>query len=328
MRDKLRNKIFQIKDGAGFEKTCIEMFRYQYKFNTIYRKFSDLLKITPSSVDKIEKIPFLPIEFFKGHKVVTGKPDGDFTLFESSGTTGSDVSKHYVKEIELYRESFTRGFELFFGPVNSYSILALLPSYLERPGSSLVYMINDFIKKTKENGSGSYLYDNEALLGKIGELQKSGNKIILWGVSFALLDLAGKAGISLEDVMVFETGGMKGRRREMTREELHGSLKKGFNIETVYSEYGMTELLSQAYSKGSGVFTTVPWMKVLIRDMNDPLDYTVRGKTGGINIIDLANIDSCCFIATQDLGRLHDDGSFEVMGRFDNSDVRGCNLMI
>ena len=328
MRDKLRNKIFQIKDGAGFEKTCIEMFRYQYKFNTIYRKFSDLLKITPSSVDKIEKIPFLPIEFFKGHKVVTGKHDGDFTLFKSSGTTGSDVSKHYVKEIELYRESFTRGFELFFGPVNSYSILALLPSYLERPGSSLVYMINDFIRKTKENGSGSYLYDHEELLGKIRELQNSGNKIILWGVSFALLELAGKAGISLKDVLVFETGGMKGRRREMAREELHESLRKGFNTETVYSEYGMTELMSQAYSKGSGVFRTVPWMKVLIRDMNDPLDYTIQGKTGGINIIDLANIDSCCFIATQDLGRLHADGSFEVMGRFDNSDVRGCNLMI
>jgi phenylacetate-coenzyme A ligase PaaK-like adenylate-forming protein len=328
MRENLRNKIFQINDDAGFEKTCIEVFRYQYKFNTIYRKFTDLLDIAPSSVDRIGKIPFLPIEFFKVHKVVTGKPNDDFTVFESSGTTGADVSRHYVKEMGLYRESFSRGFELFFGPVRLYSILALLPSYLERPGSSLVFMINDFIERTSENGSGSYLYDHEALLGKVQNLLKAGKKVILWGVSFALLDLAGRAGVNLKDVTVIETGGMKGRRREMTREELHELLKKGLNIETVNSEYGMTELLSQAYSSGNGIFRTVPWMKVLTRDMNDPFAYTARGKTGGINIIDLANIDSCSFIATQDLGKLHDNGSFEVMGRFDNSDVRGCNLMI
>lgn len=327
-RDSIRNKIFTISSYRDFEDACLETFRYQYKFNTIYRKFCDLMGSTPRSAGSLPDIPFLPIEFFRDHRVVTGNAENFPLVFESSGTTEMRTSRHFVAEPELYRESFTRGFTQFFGKPGDFVFLALLPSYLERESSSLVYMVDHFIKKTKSKGSGFYLHDHRALVQKIEELKKEDFRIILFGVSFALLDLAEGIGPDLQGVTVIETGGMKGRRREITREELHERLEAGLNIDGVCSEYGMTELLSQAYSTGDGIFDTVPWMKVLVRDINDPLTSLEEGDTGGINVIDLANIDSCCFIATQDLGRLHPDGRFEVMGRFDNSDLRGCNLMI
>ena len=322
------NKIFGISVQDDFVKTALEIFHYQAEANEVYRKFIDLLRIRRSDIDKPEKIPFLPASFFREHKIVTGKSD-EVTVFESSGTSGSEVSRHYVSDTSVYRESFLRTFTLFYGDPSDYLIAALLPSYTERENSSLVFMMNEIIRKSANPGSGFYAENIPDMLSNIKTARNKGEKIFLIGVSFALLDLAERYSPDLEGAIVMETGGMKGRRKEITRNELHSTLQKGFNVKSIHSEYGMTELLSQAYSKGEGVFHTPPWMKVIIRDPQDPLSVISEpGRTGGINIIDLANVNSCSFIATDDMGKLHEDGSFEVLGRLDNSDIRGCNLMI
>jgi hypothetical protein len=284
----------------------------------------------PEKVGSPEEIPFLPAGFFREHRVITGKGKPEL-VFESSGTTSATPARHYVLEAEVYWESYSRGFEFFFGKPSGYCILALLPSYAERKNSSLVYMASGLIGLSGHPSSGFYLHNREELLEKIMELEASGERYLLLGVSFALADLAEylvrKNPLKLKHALILETGGMKGRREEMTREELHEKLKPGFGVSTVGSEYGMTELLSQAWSKGNGLFHCPPWMKIMIRDPYDPLSPQIKESSGGINIIDLANMRSCSFLATQDIGRLHPDGSFEVLGRFDNSDIRGCNLM-
>jgi len=319
--------IFDIESYADFNSMALQIFRFQYQNNPVYQKFCNLLGKTDDSVPSIGEIPFLPIEFFKSKKIITGTgvPKIRFT---SSGTTGSRTSTHHVLDVSLYEMSFRKAFEFFYGPVTDYCILALLPSYLERKGSSLIYMVEDLIKHSDHSDSGFYLHNTLGLRNKLEELENKGSKTLLIGVSFALLDLIDKFPVPLKNTIVMETGGMKGRRKEMIREELHDTLKKGFGVSSIHSEYGMTELLSQAYSSGDGLFRTPPWMKILIRDTEDPLTLQNSGKTGGINVIDLANANSCSFIATQDLGKLHGDGSFEVLGRFDHSDIRGCNLMV
>ncbi len=321
------DSIFNIKTNAQFESKVFEIFNFQYKNNTVYREFCNHFKKTPSNINGVHDIPFLPIDFYKSKKVVS-TTEIPQTIFTSSGTTGSIVSKHYVENIELYEKSYIKGFETFYGPIKDFCVLALLPSYLERKGSSLIYMANDFIAQSKHKESGFYLNDLSDLKETLETLKKGNIKTLLIGVSFALLDFVEEYNLDLKNVIIMETGGMKGRRKEMIREELHYTLKKGFGVVNIHSEYGMTELLSQAYSKGNGIFNTPPWMKVLVRDPEDPLSYHSTGKTGGINVIDLANIYSCSFIATQDLGKIHQDDSFEILGRFDHSDIRGCNLMV
>ncbi|NPA42471.1 MAG: acyl transferase [Chlorobi bacterium] len=310
---------------AEFEAAALDLFRRHYAHNPAYRRFADLIGRRPEEVRTLEDIPFLPVEVFKYHRVIAAPPPYE-AVFESSGTTGMVRSRHYVKDLSLYRRSFLRGFELFYGSPSNYLILALLPSYLERKNSSLVYMMNELIRRARP-GSGFYLHDTDRLYRGLSEGMERGEKILLFGVSFALLDFAQQYRPRLRNAIVMETGGMKGRRKEPVREELHAALKDAFGTDRIHSEYGMTELLSQAYSPGEGRFRTPPWMKVLIRDPEDPLSYLPAGRTGGINIIDLANVYSCPFIATGDLGRMHADGSFEVLGRFDHSEVRGCNLL-
>jgi len=285
------------------------------------------LNCLPNKVNTLEKIPFLPIECFKTEKVYCGHTTPQ-QIFTSSGTTGAQTSRHYVKELSLYEQSFRKGFEHFYGDIRDYVVLALLPSYLERTGSSLITMVADLIELSGSEYSGFYLNEYDRLAQRLQTLDASGKKVLLIGVSFALLDLITEHTFSLKNTIVMETGGMKGRRKELVREELHALLCKGFGVEMIHSEYGMTELLSQAYSAGKGIYKCVPWLKVLIRDTNDALSYLPTGKTGGLNIIDLANRESCSFIATQDLGKLYLDGTFEVLGRFDNADIRGCNLLI
>ena len=319
--------IFNLSTSAHFEAIAMKVFRYQYKNNPIFHEFCEYLGKSDTSVHTLIEIPFLPIEFFKSKRIITGKNLSD-TIFTSSGTTGQSTSKHYVTDIELYKKSYLKGFEYFYGSISDYCILALLPSYLERKGSSLIYMIDDLIKKSNHPESGFYLYQIDVLAEKLKKLDSKGEKVLLIGVSFALLDLVEKHQLQLKNTVVMETGGMKGRRKELIREELHGTLKKGFGVERIHSEYGMTELLSQAYSHGNGIFKTPPWMKILIRDTEDPLTFLPYGKSGGINVVDLANMNSCSFIATQDLGKKYADESFEILGRFDHSDIRGCNLMI
>jgi phenylacetate-coenzyme A ligase PaaK-like adenylate-forming protein len=319
--------IFRIKNSKEFSSTALEVFKYQYSNNKVYQEFCDFLDVVPSNVKLIEDIPFLPIEFFRTKQLLstTKRPS---VVFTSSGTTGNHISRHYVPEISLYQQSFRSGFELFYGDVKEYCILALLPSYLEREGSSLVYMVNDLIQISNHPESGFYLEDQEVLAQKLKRLDTEGVKVLLIGVSFALLDMAEANSFQLRNTIIMETGGMKGRRKELIREELHNKIQLGFGINTVHSEYGMTELLSQAYSNGHGIFYTPPWMKVLVRDTEDPLSWNPEGRSGGINIIDLANFYSCSFLATQDLGKIRGDGGFEVLGRFDHADVRGCNLMV
>ncbi|MBE9480093.1 MAG: acyl transferase, partial [Bacteroidetes bacterium] len=314
-------KIFNISSVNSFNETALEIFRYQYRNNSIYREFTDRLAIKINEIKHYLQIPFLPIEFFKNYEIntVNSKPS---LVFLSSGTTGSIKSKHYIVDVKVYEESFRRCFEIFYGNVSNYCILALLSSYLERKNSSLVYMIKDLIERSGNPDSGFYLNNYNELIDKLNRLKNSGKKVILFGVTFALLDIAGKYSLDFPDLIVIETGGMKGRRKEIIREELHEILCRGFGVKTIHSEYGMTELLSQAYSKGKGIFKTPQWMKILIRDINDPLTIIGNYKSGGINVIDLANYYSCSFIATQDLGKLHKDGSFEVLGRFDTSDIR------
>jgi len=320
-------RIFDISNEQEFEVLALEIFRYQSHANPVYSEYIKLLGISPGSVNKIDEIPFLPVGFFRDHKVISGgaKPE---IVFESSGTTSTVASRHYVADKELYRESFLKGFELFYGIPEDYCILALLPSYLEREHSSLVYMTGELIRMSGHPDSDFYLDNIDSLVGKLRDLEKSGEKSILLGVSFALADLADNHPMKLQNTIIMETGGMKGRRKEMTREELHGILTEGFGISSIHSEYGMTELLSQAWSKSEGVFRCPPWMKIIIRDPYDPLSVLDRESSGGINIIDLANIHSCSFIATQDIGRLNRAGDFEILGRFDDSDIRGCNLLV
>ena len=321
------NISFTIKSEKEFVKTALQLFKKQFEENSVYREFCDHLNIKSQEVKSLKDIPFLPIQFFKTHDVKTGEFTPDIT-FLSSGTTGQIQSQHKVKNLSLYEESFTKTFNHFYGNIEDYVVLGLLPSYLEREGSSLIYMVNDFIKKSKYNESGFYLNELEQLSQTLINLDKSGKKILLIGVSFALLDLVEKKSFQLKNTIVMETGGMKGRRKEMIRKELHDILSRGFGVDHIHSEYGMTELLSQAYSKGQSKFECPPHMKILIRDTEDPFHYFDKGKTGGINVIDLANIDSCPFIATQDLGKKINSKEFEILGRFDQSDIRGCNLLV
>ena len=323
----LEERIFQINDKASFEKCSLEVFQFQYEQNSIYRKFCEHLKRNPGNVGSIEDIPFLPIEFFKSHDVLC-RDLPDEIIFTSSGTTGMTPSRHLVPKLDIYEQSFRKAFELFFGKSSDYTILALLPSYLERTGSSLIYMADDLIRSSGNTESGFYLNDLNSLSAKLKKLDKAGKKTLLIGVSFALLDLVEKQDFQLNHCTIMETGGMKGRRKELIRAELHEILKKGFGVSEIHSEYGMTELLSQAYSKGDGLFDCPPWMDILIRDPEDALTLNPLGKSGGINVIDLANLYSCSFIATQDLGKKFKNGKTEILGRFDNSDIRGCNLMV
>lgn len=319
--------IFNFHSNDEFEKMALGLFQFQAKNNLVYKEFLGHLKIDVQSVKNISEIPFLPIQFFKSQKVVSSEKTIQRT-FLSSGTTGNEQSKHFVADLSVYEESFTKGFGHFYGSVENYAVLALLPSYLEREGSSLIYMANDFIKNSKNEKSGFYLNNLEELAKNLVDLDKNNEKVLLIGVSFALLDLVEKHKFNLNNTIVMETGGMKGRRKELIREELHQILREGFGVENIHSEYGMTELLSQAYSKGNGIFECPPWMKILTRDTEDALTVLPEGKSGGINVIDFANINSCSFIATQDLGKTYSNGTFEVIGRFDNSDIRGCNLMV
>ncbi|MCP9198742.1 acyl transferase [Gramella sp. GC03-9] len=322
----LTERIFQISSEQEFNSVCMEVFKFQFENNPVYGQFCRLLGKNPENVRSIKKIPFLPIEFFKTKRILSEDKDPEI-IFTSSGTTGNQTSEHLVTDLNIYEKSFLAGFEKFYGPASDYIFLALLPSYLERQGSSLIYMVDKLIRKSGDPNSGFYLDDLDSLTQKLKELDSQGKKVILIGVSFALLDLVEKTSFNLKNTIVMETGGMKGRRKEMIRQELHENLKKGFGVESIHSEYGMTELLSQAYSTGNGIFECPSWMKILIRDPEDALSLQAKGKTGGINVIDLANINSCSFIATQDLGRISGT-QIEILGRFDNSDIRGCNLLV
>ncbi len=303
------------------------MFRFQYDNNLVYREFCDLVNQNKQTVKSLKQIPFLPIQFFKSHDVVSNADKAE-TIFTSSGTTGSITSKHIVTDLSWYEQSYRQAFSQFYGNIQDYTVLALLPSYLERQGSSLIHMVEDLIQLSNNPDSGFYLNDYDALVEKLLQQEQENKNVLLIGVTFALLDLIEKQNFKLENTIIMETGGMKGRRKEMIREELHEILTNGFGVKAIHSEYGMTELLSQAYSLGNGIFECPSWMQIHIRDTEDPLTYISNGKTGGINVIDLANINSCSFVATQDLGKKYDNGSFEVLGRFDNSDIRGCNLMV
>ena len=319
--------IFSISTQKQFEKIALKVFRFQYENNLVYKEFCDFMKVKVQEVKSLQQIPFLPIQFFKSHSVVSNTNPVQET-FTSSGTSGQINSKHFVTNISIYEESYRKGFAQFYGNIEDYVVLALLPSYLEREGSSLIYMFKDLIEKTNNPESGFYLNEYQSLIDKLIFLDNSGQNVILIGVTYALLDLIEQQQFQLNNTFIMETGGMKGKRKEMIREELHDQLCKGFGVTAIHSEYGMTELLSQAYSLGEGVFECPSWMKILIRDPEEALTFVNDGKTGGINVIDLANINSCSFIATQDLGKKNPNNSFEVLGRFDNSDIRGCNLMV
>jgi phenylacetate-coenzyme A ligase PaaK-like adenylate-forming protein len=326
--------IFTIANQKQFEKIALKVFRFQYENNLVYRDFCNFLKVEKSSVKSLQQIPFLPIQFFKSHEVISSTNPVQET-FTSSGTTGMITSKHLVTDVTLYEQSYRNAFSQFYGNIEDYAVLALLPSYLERKGSSLIYMVNDLIQLSNNTNSGFYLHNYDELTSKLIELDSEGQNVLLIGVTYALLDLIEQQNFQLQNTIVIETGGMKGKRKEIIREELHEILCKGFGVSNIHSEYGMTELLSQAYSLGNGIFECPNWMQILIRDTEDALSYVSTGKTGGINVIDLANINSCSFIATQDLGKKYPNnhasrqtGSFEVLGRFDNSDIRGCNLMV
>lgn len=311
----------------NFQDKALEIFRYQASNNPVYQEYLQRISCTIKSVNSLEKIPFLPISFFKTHAIITENQTPE-KVFLSSGTTGTERSKHQVADLKLYEESFRKTFDYFFGNVQDYTIFALLPSYVEQKDSSLVYMVNDLIKQTKNKDSGFYLTASHHLIEKLLERDAQGEKTLLIGVTYALLDLIERQKLQLKNTLIMETGGMKGRRKELIKSELHAILKKGFGVQTIYSEYGMTELLSQAYSLGGTQFQTPPWMQILIREVEDPFTLLPNEKSGGINIIDLANINSCSFIATQDLGKTFANGTFEVLGRFDHSDIRGCNLMV
>lgn len=319
--------IFQINSKKEFEKITLKVFRHQYDNNLVYQQFCNFLKKDKTNVKSLTEIPFLPIQFFKSHNILSTDESIQQT-FTSSGTTGVQTSKHFVTDVNWYEMSYRLGFSEFYGNIEDYCVLALLPSYLEREGSSLIYMVEDLIQRSNHQDSGFYLHNYDELISKLIELDHLGQNVILIGVTYALLDLIEQQNFQLKNTIIMETGGMKGKRKEMIREELHTVLCKGFGVTKIHSEYGMTELLSQAYSLGDGIFECPPWMQILIRDTEDALTYVSEGKTGGINVIDLANINSCSFIATQDLGKKYPNHSFEVLGRFDHSDIRGCNLMV
>lgn len=335
MNCEWHDKIFLVQQNS-FEQLALAIFHFQYEANTVYKSFVDALGIKPDAINKIEKIPFLPISFFKTNKIKTGRFNAE-KIFESSGTTQSVSSRHHVKDISVYTESFTKAFENIYGRITEWCILGLLPSYLERGNSSLVYMVDYLIRKSQHPMSGFYLYDFDKLKETLISLEKDNQKTLLVGVTYALLDFAEKCPVKLPHTTIMETGGMKGRRKELTRVEVHEQLQKAFGKKEIHSEYGMTELLSQAYAEKEGRFRCPKWMKVLIRDDEDPLtvqrsvysgeDHETKPLTGAINVIDLANVYSCSFIATDDVGKLYPDDSFEVLGRLDGSDLRGCSLL-
>lgn len=322
----LRNSIFSITDPHQFNELAVAIFHYQYENNAIYRQFNDLLNINPDEVTDYLKIPFLPVSAFRKHRIMSGNFSEE-AVFESSGTTSNETSRHYVADFSIYEKSFLNGFRLFFGNIEEYAIFGLLPSYLERENSSLIYMVNKMIQKTNSVFGGFYLDEFQKLESEISAASEKGKKVMLIGVTFALVDFAEQLSKITPGLIIVETGGMKGRRKEIVRDELHSFLCKKFGVSSIFSEYGMTELLSQAWSKEIGKYFCPPWMKIVLRDTTDALTAAPLNKSGGINIIDLANINSCSFIATQDLGRLNSDGSFEVLGRFDHSQVRGCSLL-
>ncbi len=320
--------IFTINDQITFRALSLKVFLYQARHTPVYGEYLNKLKIDPRQITALEEIPFLPVEFFKTHTVIADGQKAE-AIFESSGTTAQIPALHPIADVSLYKESFTKGFSSFYGAPEKYCIVALLPSYLQRSGSSLVYMMDQLIGQTQHPESGFYLDNLEELSALLQRRNTDGHPTLLVGVSYALLDLAERGPLKLKDhIIMMETGGMKGRRKEMVRGELHEALRKAFGLENIHSEYGMTELLSQAYSSGKGLFRTPPWMKVLVRDPNDPFSLLQAGQTGALNIIDLANLYSCSFIATGDLGKTYADGGFEILGRFDHSDIRGCNLMV
>ncbi|MDC0201669.1 acyl transferase [Flavobacteriales bacterium] len=322
---KIDDEIFNINSESEFNNLCMKAFDFQMKNNKIYKEYSNII-LKGNELNSTKKIPFLPIEFFKTEQIIC-KGQKIEEIFLSSGTSG-EQSKHLISNLEIYKKSFRKSFDQFYGNISEYCILSLLPNYREREGSSLIYMVDDLIKNSQHPKSGFYLNNYKGLSSTLEELEKTGQKTILIGVSYALLDLADQFPQKLKHTIIMETGGTKGERKELIKEVLHKILKKAFSLNKIHSEYGMTELLSQSYSKGDNIFKSPSWKKILIRDVNDPLTIIGNNKTGGINVIDLANIYSCPFIATQDLGKTFDDGSFSVLGRFDNSDVRGCNLLI
>lgn len=333
-RQYFKNKIFQLATEKEFVNLAIELFYYQAENNPVYKKYLENLgepsayqRIQEKNIRSIEEIPFLPISSFKNFDVLVEGNEVE-KIFSSSGTGKTGFSRHLLKDLNLYSQSFSKAFEQYYGSPEDYCILALLPNYLEREGSSLIYMVQHLISKSKDSDSGFYLDDLKGLSEVLQKKKKSCKPFILLGVTFALLDLAELYPMDLQGGIIMETGGMKGRRKEMLREEVHQILKQSFQVQNIHSEYGMTELLSQAYSIGAGKFTCPPWMKVFIRETTDPFRFVGLGKGGGINIIDLANIDSCAFIETQDLGRKINEREFEILGRFDNSEIRGCNLMV
>lgn len=324
MNESLADRIFT----AGHpESLALELFRYQYGANALYRAYVDALRVKPEAVRSVLQIPFLPIQFFKTHRVTAGEFE-PAVIFESSGTTQTLNSRHLVKDTDIYVRSFMEAFRLFYGPVENFVVLGLLPSYLERQHSSLVYMVQEMIVRSGRPESGFYLYEHEKLAHTLQALEAQKQPVLLIGVTFGLLDFAEQYQLQLQHTIVMETGGMKGRREEWTREELHAFLQQKLGVPAIHAEYGMTELLSQAYSAGKGTFRCPPWMQVLVRDENDPFQLAASNAAGVINVIDMANIHSCAFIATDDIGRLHADGSFEVLGRLDNSALRGCSLMV
>ena len=325
---RILQDIFEINNPGTFRAAALEVFYYQAHHTKVYRDYLEALGVDPGTVKELEQIPFLPIEFFKSHKVIVEWKNAE-VVFESSGTSGTTPSFHHVADASLYYKSFTTAFRQFYSDPYTYCILALLPAYLERSGSSLVHMMDHLITDSGHPDSGFYLHNLEELASILHQRNKDLQPTLLVGVSYALVDLAELHPMPLGDhIMVMETGGMKGRRKEMVRSELHEQLKSAFGLNAIHSEYGMTELLSQAYSRGEGLFRCPSWMKILIRDPNDPLTLLDAEQSGGINVIDLANLNSCSFIATGDLGKVYEDGSFEVLGRFDHSDIRGCNLLV
>ncbi|AHF15564.1 LuxE/PaaK family acyltransferase [Niabella soli] len=322
---QLKDKIFSVDEGS-FEAVATELFFYQYENNSIYREYVQAIGCDTGRIKTIAAIPFLPIRFFKTHAVTTTDFEPE-VFFESSGTTTTVNSRHWVKDTGLYTQSFMQTFTRFYGPVEQYCVIGLLPSYLERGNSSLVFMVDHLVRASRHPQSGFYLDDWEALAATLAGLEAQGQKTLLIGVTYALLDFARLFPQKLEHTIVMETGGMKGRRRELIRAEVHDLLRQGFGVPKVHSEYGMTELLSQAYSKGDGIFRTPPWMRAVTREEDDPLAVSTKPGKGVLNIIDLANIYSCAFIATDDLGQVYENSSFEVLGRMDHADVRGCSLL-
>lgn len=320
-------QIFSIQSEEDFQNVALEVFRYQAQENEVYKNFLNFLNVDYSTVKHTNEIPFLPIQFFKKYNLISGNRAVE-KVFTSSGTTGMSTSKHLVTDLALYHYSLEKCFEQFYGPLSDYTIFALLPSYLERTGSSLIDMVEYWIEKSGSDKSGFYLYNHDELYENLIAHEKTSKKAILIGVSFALLDFVENYNMKLKHTIVMETGGMKGRKKEITREELHTILKDGFGTNEIHSEYGMTELLSQGYSRGDLTFKSPNWMRIMIRETEDPLSYVEQGKTGGVNVIDLANYNSISFIATDDLGKKVATNQFEILGRFDHSDVRGCNLMV